>query len=150
MTHRLVKTHVADVTASLRIRVFCELAAFGLYEGNLLGAFAQNALLKIRAGQIIVCTGRPSSGRSFSPTTICRASSPWRGVLRLARLYGVRAGRRAVVLTDNDDGALAAGSLAALGIDGRCGRSIADPPSVCGERSIGQLRRCQDRSRGDP
>src|SRR5262249_3089296 len=40
-----------------------------------------------------------------------------RGVLRLASLYGVLAGRRAVVLTDNDEGAKLAIRLSELGIE---------------------------------
>src|SRR5262249_15618108 len=40
-----------------------------------------------------------------------------RGVLRLAWLYGVRAGRRAVVLTDHDDGFDLAKGLSQVGIE---------------------------------
>jgi sarcosine oxidase subunit alpha len=99
-----------------RMRLLRETTAFGLYEGNLVGAFQGERLLKIRAGQVIVCTGarqRPFLFRNNDLPGIFLG----RGVLRLARLYGVRAGGRAVVVTDNEDGYQLAAQLAALGIE---------------------------------
>jgi sarcosine oxidase subunit alpha len=90
-------------------------SAFGLYEGNLIGAFQGQRLLKIRAKQIIVCTGgrqRPFLFHSNDLPGIMLG----RGVLRLSRFYGVRAGQRAVVLTDNDDGYRLAQQIGDLGI----------------------------------
>jgi sarcosine oxidase subunit alpha len=102
--------------SSARVRILCNTAAFGLYEGNVVGAQSGSRLLKIRARQIIVCTG----GRQ-RPFLFHNNDLPGiflgRGVLRLARLYGVPAGRRAVVLTDNDAGAHLAEKLHALGIE---------------------------------
>jgi sarcosine oxidase subunit alpha len=87
-----------------------------LYEGNLIGAFAAGRLLKIRAGQVIVCTGTRQRHILFANNDL-PGIFLGDGVLRLARLYGVRAGWRAVVATDNDDGHALAGQLAALGIE---------------------------------
>jgi sarcosine oxidase subunit alpha len=97
------------------IRVCLETTAFGLYEGNLIAAFSGNTLLKIRAGRIVVCTG----GRQ-QPFVLANNDLPGvfpgDGVLRLARLYGVPAGQRAVVLTDSDEGQALALQLQQIGI----------------------------------
>jgi sarcosine oxidase subunit alpha len=98
------------------VRFLPETTAFGLYEGNLVGAFAAERLLKVRAGQVIVCTGARQRPFLFANNDLPGVFLG-DGVLRLARLYGVRAGRRAVVATDNDDGHALAQRLAALGIE---------------------------------
>jgi sarcosine oxidase subunit alpha len=82
-----------------RRRVLLETTVFGLYEGNLLGAFQRDRLLKIRAQQIIVCTGGRQQPALFHNNDLPGIMT-FDGVLRLARLYGVRAGRRAVLLAD--------------------------------------------------
>jgi sarcosine oxidase subunit alpha len=98
-----------------RIKVCVNAPVFGLYEGNLIGAAHEDRLLKVRARQIIVCTG----GRE-RPFLLPNNDLPGiflsRGVRRLSFLYGVPAGQRAVVLTDNDDGVLFAHELKAQGI----------------------------------
>jgi sarcosine oxidase subunit alpha len=99
-----------------RIRVLAGTTAFGLYEGNLLGAFQGDRFLKVRARQVVVCTGgrqRPFVFHNNDLPGVFLGD----GVLRLARLDGVRAGRRAVILTDCDEGAHLAAQLAALGIE---------------------------------
>ena len=98
------------------VRVLPSTTAFGLYEGNLIGACQRDRLLKIRAGQVIVCTGARQRPFLFANNDL-PGIFLGRGVLRLARLYGVRAGRRAVVLTDNEDGHRLASQLAALDIE---------------------------------
>jgi sarcosine oxidase subunit alpha len=99
-----------------RARALLGTTVFGLYEGNLLGAFQRDRLLKVRARQIILCTGareRPFLFRNNDLPGVFLG----RGVLRLARLERVLAGHRAVVVTDHDGGHLLADHLAALGID---------------------------------
>jgi len=73
--------------------------AFGLYEGNLVGR-GRATLLKIRAKQILVCTGAATA--VSSRTTICR-HFPRRGV---RAWHAVRRARRptAVVYTEDDSG----------------------------------------------
>jgi sarcosine oxidase subunit alpha len=106
----------ADVTRHPRIRVRCDTTVFGLYEGNLLGAFQAGRFLKVRAGQVIVCTGGRQRPFLFNHNDL-PGIFLGHGVLRLARLYGVRAGRRAVVLTDQEAGHRLANQLAGLGIE---------------------------------
>ena len=104
------------VLESPRAQVLCGTTAFGLYEGNLVGAFREGGLLKVRAKYVIVCTGSRQQPFLF-PRNDLPGIMLGNGVLRLAHLHGVRAGRRAVVLTDNDGGARLAGQLADLGIE---------------------------------
>jgi sarcosine oxidase subunit alpha len=76
-------------------------SVFGLYEGNLLGAFQDNRFLKIRANRITIATGsrqRPILFPNNDVPGVLLADA----VLRLAHLHGVRAGRRAVIVTDSD------------------------------------------------
>src|SRR5262249_4994719 len=87
-----------------RRRTLGETTVFGLCEGNLLGAIRGDRLLKVRAGQIIVCTGGRQQPALFHNNDL-PGIMLFDGVLRLARLYGVRAGRRAVVLGDQRESA---------------------------------------------
>jgi sarcosine oxidase subunit alpha len=99
-----------------RVRVLCDTSAFGLYEGNVLGAIRGRRLFKVRAKHAIVCTGgrqRPSVFINNDLPGVFLGS----GVQRLGRLYGVRAGRRAVVLTDGQEGCRVASEIARLGIE---------------------------------
>lgn len=117
-----------------RARILTNTVAFGLYEGNLLGAFQVDRFLKIRAKQIIVCTGgreRPFVFQANDLPGIFLA----RGVERLARLYGVQAGKRAVVLTDHDEGARVAEELAGLGLEIA---AVVDPRPVSGSSRVGK------------
>src|SRR5262249_492704 len=99
-----------------RVRVLCETTAFGLYEGNLVGAFRRDRFLKIRASHVIVCTG----GRQW-PFGFHNNALPGillgDGALRLARLHKVSPGRRAVVVTDGSSGRDLAREFMSLGIE---------------------------------
>jgi sarcosine oxidase subunit alpha len=111
-----VEALVAGLSAHPRARVLCNTAAFGLYEGNVLGACCRQQFFKIRARHLMLATGgreRPFVFQNNDLPGIFLA----RGVQRLARLWGVRAGQRAVVLTDRDDGQEVAADLASLGIE---------------------------------
>jgi len=123
-----------QLTNHPRARVLMNTVAFGLYEGNLLAAFCGDRLLKIRAKQIIVCTGgreRPFVFQNNDLPGIFLA----RGVQRLARLYGVKAGNRAVVVTDHDEGARVAEELAGLGFEIA---AVVDPRPVSEKSRVGQ------------
>jgi sarcosine oxidase subunit alpha len=112
-------TEEAPYAAALhhpRVQLLSDTVAFGLYEGNMLGAFHGSRFLKIRAKQTVVCTGGRELPFVFHNNDL-PGIFPARGVLRLARLYGVRAGRRAVVLTDGEAGARVAKELTDVGIE---------------------------------
>jgi sarcosine oxidase subunit alpha len=90
--------------------------AFGIHDGNLVAAVQGHRLLKIRARQIVVCTGARQQPFLFHNNDL-PGILLGDGVLRLARLNGVLAGRRAVVLTNCDDGQALAEQIAGLGIE---------------------------------
>jgi sarcosine oxidase subunit alpha len=111
-----VESLILAVRGSPLAHVLCDTSAFGLYEGNVLGAVHGRCLLKVRAKHVIVCTGGRRQPAVFDNNDLPGVFLA-DGVLRLGRLYGVRAGRRAVVLTDYDDGHLIAAEIARLGIE---------------------------------
>ncbi len=97
------------------LQILSNANVFGIYEGNLVGAFQGARFLKVRAGHIIVCTGarqRPYLFHNNDLPGILLGDA----ALRLARCHGVLPGQRAVVATDNDEGRFLARQLAELGI----------------------------------
>jgi sarcosine oxidase subunit alpha len=110
-----LQSQLAGLEPQPGLRVLNDTVVFGLYEDNLVGAFRGDQLLKIRAGQVIVCTG----GRE-RPTLFHNNDLPGvmlgRAALRLAAWYGVRPGQRAVVLTSDDSGSRLAERLTRLGV----------------------------------
>jgi sarcosine oxidase subunit alpha len=106
----------ADLVQAPQCRTLLDTTVFGLYEGNLLAAFRGDRLLKIRAQQIIVCTGSRQQPVPFANNDL-PGIMPLTAVLRLARLYGVRAGRRAVVLTGPGQEARLQDCLREVGIE---------------------------------
>jgi sarcosine oxidase subunit alpha len=117
-----------------RVRILSNTSAFGLYEGNLLTAFQGDRLFKIRSPQVIICTGgreRPFVFQNNDLPGIFLA----RGVERLIRLYGVMAGKRAVVVTDHDEGARVAEELAGFGFEIA---AVVDPRPVSGTSKVGK------------
>jgi sarcosine oxidase subunit alpha len=111
-----VEALVGALQGNARVRVLCDTSVFGLYEGNLLGAFQGHRLLKVRAKHVLVCTGGRQQPELFSHNDLPGIFLA-RGVQRLGRLYGVRAGRRAVLFTDHDDGYRIASVIEGLGIE---------------------------------
>jgi sarcosine oxidase subunit alpha len=107
---------LAALTSQPRLDLWLNTSVFGLYEGNLLGAFQGDRFLKIRARQVVVCTGGRQRPYLFHNNDL-PGIFLGQGVLRLGRLYGVPAGKRAVVLTDNDRGYRLVRQLQELGIE---------------------------------
>ncbi len=107
---------IVAVQRNAHVRVLCDTSVFGLYEGNVLGAFRAQRFLRVRAKQIVVCTGGRQQPALFNNNDLPGIFLA-RGVQRLGRLYGVRAGQRAAVLTDHDDGYRVAAEIARLGIE---------------------------------
>jgi sarcosine oxidase, subunit alpha len=105
----------ARVRAEPGIRVLAPATAFGLYEDGLLGVLAGRRLVRLRARQIVVATGgfeHPLVFEANDRPGVMLAS----GAQRLAGLYGVRPGERAVVAACDDRGLEAALELAAMGV----------------------------------
>ena len=106
----------ALVAAEPRIEHLSRATAIGIYEGRLVAVLQDTLLLRIRAGAIVVATGAAEHPAVFGSNDlpgIMLAS----GILRLRHDHGVAAGRRVVVVTDDDHGWLAAAELLAGGFD---------------------------------
>ena len=97
------------------VRVLSNANAFGLYEGNLLGILQGKRVIKLRADSIILATGAKQIPYIFRnndlPGIMLGA-----GTQRLMNLYGVKPGRRAVVVTDDETGYDLATELLEAGI----------------------------------
>lgn len=106
---------VAAVRAEPRIRVLESAVCNGWFTDHYLPVIQDNRMFKVRARQTILASG------AFDQPVIFR-NNDLPGVLltsaaqRLMRLYGVRPGRRGVVLAGNDDGYLAALDLQEQGV----------------------------------
>jgi sarcosine oxidase subunit alpha len=89
--------------------------AIGMYDGGLVGVMQGSTFIRVRARRTVLATGaaeRPALFDANDRPGIMLAS----GILRLAHLHGVRAGERAIVVTDDDHGWRQASELAAAGI----------------------------------
>lgn len=105
-----------QVSSHPRIKVLHPAVAVGGYEGGLLAIVMENRLIHLRATAIVVATG------SYEyPTLFANNDLPGimlgSGVLRLMHLYGVRPGKRAVVVTSDEDGLALAIDLRHAGIE---------------------------------
>ena len=107
---------VAKVAATPNIEVLTEAVANGLYADNWLAVVRGNRLIKLRAKAVIIASGameQPAVFRNNDVPGVMLGSA----AQRLIRLYGVRPGRRAVVLTANDAGHGVALDLVDAGVE---------------------------------
>ena len=98
------------------ITVLSNANAFGLYESNLLGVHHGRNLVKLRFGHIVMATGAQEVPLVF-PYNDRPGVLLSNAALRLANLYGVRPGRRGLVVTNNDQGLSAALELVEAGVE---------------------------------
>ena len=96
-----------ELTAAIRskrsIRILSDAICTGLFADNWLPVIKDNRLYKLRAKSVVVATGsieQPSVFRNNDLPGVMFASA----AQRLVRLFAVKPGSRAVVLTANDDG----------------------------------------------
>ncbi|MBI6680443.1 (2Fe-2S)-binding protein [Pseudomonas viridiflava] len=107
---------VEAVEGHANIRVLKQATCNAWFTDNYLPVIQGKRLYKVRATQCLVCSG------SFDQPVIFR-NNDLPGVMltsavqRLMKLYAVKPGKRAVVLTGNDDGYLAALDLNDQGVD---------------------------------
>ncbi len=107
---------VEAVEGHANIRVLKQATCNAWFTDNYLPVIQGKRMYKVRATQCLVCSG------SFDQPVIFR-NNDLPGVMltsavqRLMKLYAVRPGKRAVVLTGNDDGYLAALDLHDQGVD---------------------------------
>jgi len=110
--------HARTLTARAReagVEILCSAPALGHFDG-LVPVWQGSTLHQVRARQHVYATGAIEQPLVFAgndlPGVMLSA-----GARRLAALYGVRPGARAVVASASDRGLLAASALAELGID---------------------------------
>ena len=104
------------VTGQPNITVLTECTVLGWYEDNWLAAEQQGHLIKIRAQAIVVATGAYEQPLVFDHNDVPGVMLAG-AAQRLLKLYGVLPGRRALVVTANDDGWAVAADLLAAGIN---------------------------------
>jgi sarcosine oxidase subunit alpha len=106
----------AAVEAHANIEVRTGATVLGWFQDNWLPAVQGNKLLKIRAAAMVVAAGAIEQPLVFANNDLPGVMLG-SAVQRLLRLYGVAPGRRAIVVTANDDGWVVAADLQAAGID---------------------------------
>ena len=107
---------IAAVEALPNIEVMTDAVCNGWFADNWLPVIRGNRLYKIRARELVLACGaieQPAQFRNNDLPGIMQASA----AQRLIRLYGVRPGRRAVVLTGNADGYAAVLDLVEAGVE---------------------------------
>ncbi|MBH3412240.1 2Fe-2S iron-sulfur cluster-binding protein [Pseudomonas putida] len=106
---------LAAVAGQPNIQVLCEATCNGWFTDNYLPVIQHKRLYKVRASRCLVAAG------SFDQPVVFR-NNDLPGVMltsaaqRLMKLYAVKPGQRAVVLTGHDDGYLAALDLQEQGV----------------------------------
>jgi sarcosine oxidase subunit alpha len=107
---------LAAIEASEHIEVMTDATCNGWFTDNWLAVIRGKRLYKVRAREVVLAAGAMEQpaifGNNDLPGVMLGSAAQ-----RLIRLYGVRPGRRAVVLTGNDDGYGVALDLVAVGID---------------------------------
>jgi sarcosine oxidase subunit alpha len=99
-----------------RIRVLNGANAFGFYQNNLVAIQHGYEAIQLRADRVVMATGAfevPLQFENNDRPGVMLAS----GALRLARLYGVSPGKRAVVVTADDSGYATVLNLLDIGIE---------------------------------
>ncbi len=110
---------LSDLLAALdgqpNIAVYTDTAVLGWYQDNWLSAVRGTRLFKVRAKSLVAATGAVETpllfGNNDLPGVMLGS-----GVQRLLHLYGVVIGRRAAIVTANDDGWAVAADLHAAGV----------------------------------
>ena len=113
---QLAQAMAASVAQASNIEVMSNATVFGFYQDNLLGILNEDALVRLRAGKVVLATGSYETPVLFEDNDlpgIMLASA----ARRLVGLYGVRPGTTAVVATETDRGYSAALELIDAGVE---------------------------------
>ncbi len=106
---------LADLEEAPNITVYADTAVLGWYQDNWLAAVRGARLFKIRATSLVAATGAFETplvfGNNDLPGVMLGGA-----VQRLLHLYGVAPGRRAVIVTANEDGWTVAADLHRTGV----------------------------------
>jgi sarcosine oxidase subunit alpha len=117
------------VKAASNIKVMTDAVVSGLFADNWIPIIRGNRFYKLRAKSVVVATGsieQPAVFRNNDLPGIMLGSA----AQRLIHFYGVRPGRKAVVLTANDDGYAQAIDLLKIGSEVAAVVDLRDVPPV--------------------
>jgi sarcosine oxidase subunit alpha len=106
---------LAAVALQPNLTVLTGATVLGWYEDNWLAAEQHGRLLKIRTQSMVVATGAYEQPLVFDHNDVPGVMLAG-AAQRLLRLYGVSPGRRALIVTANDDGWAVAADLSAAGV----------------------------------
>jgi sarcosine oxidase, subunit alpha len=105
--HEVARALAAMLSECENVRVIAGATAFGSYEGGLVAVLQDQVLIHVRTKALII-----ASGCHQYPAIFCNNDLPGvmlsRAALRLINLFAINPGKRAVVITSDDDGYLAA------------------------------------------
>lgn len=114
--HAQISALQSQISASPTLTVFTNTTILGYYQNHWLSAMRGKRLYKIRARSVVVATGAYEQPLLFDNNDLPGVMLG-SGVQRLLRLYGVLPGKKAVVVTANDDGWRVASALLQAGAD---------------------------------
>ncbi|MEE9198887.1 MAG: FAD-dependent oxidoreductase, partial [Dehalococcoidia bacterium] len=97
------------------ITILSNATAFGLYEDKLLGVHHGRELVKLRCRRIVIATGAQEVPMVF-PNNDLPGIMLSSAATQLANLYGVRPGQRGLMVTNSDQGLVAALELVEAGV----------------------------------
>lgn len=100
--YELAQSLSRQIAQCSNIQYFCGAEAFGLYESNLLTIVQSKRLIKIRAKEIIIATGRSQHHLVFENNDL-PGIFLGDAVKRLISLYGVAPGHHAVIVTNSEE-----------------------------------------------
>ena len=107
---------VSSANRHPQIEVLNGANAIGYYEHNWIGAALDSRLVKIRTGSLVVATGAREIPMVFKNNDLPGVMLP-AAIQRLIRIWGVRPGQRAVVVSANRHGLSAALDLIEAGVE---------------------------------
>ena len=121
---------VAAVEASPNITVFTDAVCQALFADNWLPVTKENRLYKVRAASMVVATGAAEQHIVFRNNDL-PGIMMGSAAQRLIRLYGVRPGKRAVIVTANSNGYGVGLDLAENGVEVAAIVDLRDEPLDC-------------------
>ncbi len=128
--HEQARTLTARARAA-GVEILCSAPALGHFDG-LVPVWQGDTLHQVRARQHVYATGAIEQPLVFAGNDLPGVMLST-GARRLAALYGVRPGARAVIASTSDRGLLAASALAELGIDVLAVADVRSTPSPADE-----------------
>ena len=107
---------LVDAALGAGVEILQPAFAGGLYEGNLVPVYLGDAMYRVRAGEVVVATGRIEQPLVFAGNDLPGVMLA-DGARRLLHQFRLAPGRRAVVAAADDEARSVADDLAAAGVE---------------------------------